>query len=248
MKSSSFHVLPILAAMLCFLSSCTNSDQSKTAGSTTTDSSTGDAIVTPATPVNTIVTTPQGIVSIRHRVKDFNAWRLVYESNDSARLANGLHNYVISRGVDDSSMVMVALKVDDMTKAKAFVSSAGLKQVMQKGGVIGTPIISFATMMFQDTSMLSSYVRSLTTFSVKDYAAWVKAFKEGEQERIDNGITVRAYGHDPDDSNKVRLVTAIMDSAKAHTYWNSDMLKKRRAASGVITAPERFVYRVVKRY
>ena len=39
-----------------------------------------------------------------------------------------------------------------------------------------------------------------------------------------------------------------MDSAKANAYWNSDMLKQRRAASGVVGKPERFVYVIEKRY
>jgi hypothetical protein len=39
-----------------------------------------------------------------------------------------------------------------------------------------------------------------------------------------------------------------MDTAKAFAYYKSDILKKRRAESGVIGEPERFLYRVVQRY
>jgi hypothetical protein len=142
----------------------------------------------------------------------------------------------------------VALKVDDMAKAKAFAKDPSLKQAMQKGGVTGTPSFSFVTITFQDTAAISSDLRSRTTFTVKDWDAWQKSFQEGEQQRKDNGITVRAFGHDADDEKKVVLVTAILDTAKAYAYWKSDMLKQRRAASGVVGEPERFVYRVVKRY
>ena len=75
-----------------------------------------------------------------------------------------------------------------------------------------------------------------------------KAFEDAKQERLDNGIAVRAYGHNSDNDKKVVLVTAIMDTAKAFAYYKSDMLKKRRAESGVIGEPERFLYRVVQRY
>jgi len=44
------------------------------------------------------------------------------------------------------------------------------------------------------------------------------------------------------------LVGAVLDTAKAHAYWKSDMLKQRRAAGGVIGTPQRVVYTVVKRY
>jgi hypothetical protein len=59
---------------------------------------------------------------------------------------------------------------------------------------------------------------------------------------------LRAYGYDPDDNHNVVLIAAVMDTAKANAYWNSDMLKQRRAASGVVGKPERIVYTVVKRY
>jgi len=83
---------------------------------------------------------------------------------------------------------------------------------------------------------------------VKDWDAWQKSFEEGKQERIDNGIVERAFGHDADDNKKVSLVTAVTDTAKAFAYYKSDALKKRRAASGVIGEPKRFLYRVVQRY
>jgi len=82
----------------------------------------------------------------------------------------------------------------------------------------------------------------------KDWDAWQKSFEDGKQERIDNGLTVRVVGHDPDDNKKVSLVTAVMDTAKASAYWKSDMLKKRRAAGGVIGEPKRFVFTIARRY
>src|SRR6202035_4156103 len=128
----------------------------------------------------------------------------------------------------DSNIVLVAVKVDDMAKAKAFAKGASLKKAMQKSGVTGPPSISFVTIVFQDTADISSPFRSRTTYTVKDWDVWQKAFEEGKQERIDNGIAVRAYGHDADDNKKVALVTALIDTAKANAYWKSDMLKKRR--------------------
>jgi sucrose-6-phosphate hydrolase SacC (GH32 family) len=145
-------------------------------------------------------------------------------------------------------MVLVAVKCDDMAKAKAFAKDPSLKKAMQKGGVTGAPSFSFVTMTFQDTAVISSDMMSRTTFTVKDWDAWQKSFEEGRQQRLDNGITVRAYGHDPDDNKKVVLVTALTDTAKAFAWYKSDELKKRREAGGVIGEPKRFLFRVVQRY
>jgi hypothetical protein len=248
MLSSRFLQMSLLTAVL-FLSSCNGTEEKASTDKTGSDSTTTTtAATTEPVAASTTVTTPQNMILVKHKVSNFTKWKASYDAHDSMRLAGGMHSYVIGRNVDDSNMVLVSVKADDMAKAKAFAKNPSLKQAMQKGGVTGTPSFAFITMTFQDTATISSDIRSLTTFTVKDWAAWEKAFAEGKQERIDNGLVVRAYGHDADDSNKVTLVTALMDTAKAHAYWKSDMLKKRRAASGVIGEPVRFVFHIVQRY
>lgn len=212
------------------------------------DSTAADSTKAAVIPKTTIITTPQNIMVVTHKVSNFAKWQTSYDAHDSFRLVNGIHSYVIGRGAQDSNMVLVAVKVDDMAKAKSFAKDPSLKKAMQKGGVIGVPSFAFITMTFQDTAVISSNLRSRTSFTVKDWNAWQKSFQEGEQERLDNGITVRAFGHVADDDKKVVLVTAIIDTAKAYAYWKSDMLKQRISASGVVGGPERFLYKVVKRY
>lgn len=246
MISSRFLPASFLAAVL-FLSSCNGNEENTNTGTTGSDSTSTTATPEPVTP-STIISTPQSMMVVKHKVSNFGKWKASYDAHDSMRLAGGMHSYVIGRGVTDSNMVLVAVKTDDMARAKAFAKDPSLKQAMQKGGVTGKPAFSFTTMTFQDTVAITSNIRSLTTFTVKNWDAWQKGFQEGKQERMENGITDRAYGHDADDNNKVTLVTALTDTAKAASYWKSDMLKKRRAASGVIGEPERFVYRVVQRY
>jgi hypothetical protein len=247
MQQSRITVMLFCAAMAFFLISC-NNNADKT--STDADTNNKQTVTTenPPAAASTIVTTPMGMMAVTHKVADFDKWKASYDAHDSLRLASGIHSYVIGRAANDPNTVFVVTKVDDMAKAKAFSKDASLKQAMQKGGVMGTPKMSFAIMTYQDTATISTPLRSRTTFTVKDWDAWVKSFGEGKQERLDNGIVDRAYGHDADDNKKVTLVTAITDSTKAAAYWNSDMLKKRRAAGGVIGTPDRFVYRMVQRY
>jgi len=119
---------------------------------------------------------------------------------------------------------------------------------MHKGGVIGAPSISFNTIVYQDMSPNMPDLRSMTTFTVKDWDAWKTAFEGNRQMRKDNGVTDRAYGYDMDDNHKVTVVTAINDTAKAKAFWKSDLLKQKRAESGVVGEVKRFVYRVVQTY
>jgi hypothetical protein len=201
-----------------------------------------------APPVNTIVTTPQNMVVVMQKVANYEKWKMGYDGHDSVRQSHGVHNYVIGRGLMDSNMVIVALKIDDTAKAMAFAKDPDLKKVMQKAGVVGKPTMAFTTAFWQDTATIDSKIRSRTVFMVKDWDAWQKSFEEGKQERMDNGIVARSIGHDLHDNKKVYLVTAVMDTAKAFAYYKSDALKKRRAASGVVGEPVRFLYRIVQRY
>ena len=245
MKQIRFTGLLFYAAVIFLFSSCSGGGEK----TTTTDSTMTDTTAKMAPPpVSTIVTTPQNMVVVMQKIGNFEKWKMAYDGHDSARMASGVHNYVIGRGLKDSNAVLVALKIDDTTKAMAFAKDPGLKKAMQKGGVIGAPMISFVTAVWQDTSAIDSKLRSRTTFTVKDFDAWQKSFEEGKQERTDNGITVRAILHDLHDNKKVILVTAISDTAKAFAYYKSDALKKRRAAAGVVGEPVRFLYNVVQRY
>jgi len=246
MKQFKLNLLPLFAAVAIVLSSCSGGGSTEEKNADTTSSTATD---TQKVAASTIVTTPQAMMLVTHKVSNFQKWLAAFEANDSFKLANGIHNYVVGRGFEDSNTVFVATRADNMEKAKAFAKSADLKKAMQKSGVVGAPVISFITLTWQDTARLdNTTLRSRTNFSVKDWTAWVKGFTEGKSEREGNGIIDRAYGHDPNDDTKVELVTALTDTAKAFAYYKSDELKNRRAASGVIGEPKRFLFYVVKRY
>lgn len=237
--------LSILGIAFIFLFSSCDGNEEKTEAVTT---DTTAAAKTDSSTTSEVVTTPQTILIVRHKVANFAKWKMSYDGHDSMRLAYGIHNYIIGRGVDDSNMVMVATKADDAAKAKAFGKDPSLKAAMQKGGVVGAPSISLTTVVYQDMSKNMSDLRSMTFFTVKDWDAWKKAFESNRQVRTDNGLTDRAYGYDVDDNHKVTLVVAINDTAKANAYWKSDLIKQKRAESGVVGEVKRFVYHVVQKY
>lgn len=244
MKQLKFLSTLAIACVLLF-SSC-GGDEETTTDTTTDSTTTADSAA--ISPMSNLNTTPETIMIVRHKVGDFAKWKISYDAHDSLRTANGMHSYVIGRGVEDSNMVMVAVKADDLVKAKAFSKDASLKAAMQKGGVTGNPEIKFSTVVYQDMSPGMSDLRSMTFFTVKDWDAWKTAFESNRQFRADQGLTDRAYGYDPDDNKKVTLVVAINDSAKANAYWRSDLIKQKRAESGVVGEVKRFVYRVVQKY
>ena len=246
MKSPRFLPLLLWAALVCGTLSCGGNDADTETETTVTDTTDTTTTTTQPTAAPAIDTTPIHLLLIRQKVRHFAAWKPTYDARDSLRQANGLHNYVLGRGVEDTSAVLIALRADDIEKAKAYARSTELRQAMQKGGVIGSPSFHFLTTTYRNTATDNSTLRSIAWFSVKDWATWRSRFESGRAEREANGLTDRAYGHDVDNNRKVLVAFAITDSAKARAYWRSDGLKQRRTAAGVTGEPQRLMYQVVQ--
>jgi len=237
--------IPIIMAF-CF-TSCNNGGDEKKADATTTATpdTTAAKPVTPAAP-----TKPGNMLVIIHKVANYAKWLPVFEADDSARTANGLTKYVLGRGMgNDSNTVMVALKMADVDKAKAFGNSPALKAAMKTGGVIGAPAVYFEEPVMMDTTTLAPTVpRVMVTHKVKDWEAWKKEFDSHKQTRIDAGLVDRVVGHSVDDTHSVRIVFAINDMAKAKAFMASKDLKDKMAAAGVEGPPTFWYYTVAKKY
>jgi hypothetical protein len=235
----------LCTAATVFLFSCGNSDNTTT---TETTADTAATTTADAAPVSTVTTAPENMMTVVHTVSDYDKWLAGFESADSMKLANGLHNYVVGRNVDNPNLLLVATKADDVAKAKAFGQSADLKEAMKKHGVTGKPSVAYVTTVYQDTGTINTDLRARTTVTVKDFDAWKTSFESRRQDRLDAGLIDRMYGYDPDDKNKVTIVVAVTDTAKASAFWNSDKLKADMEKGGVVGKPERFVFRIAKRY
>src|SRR5262249_17162333 len=104
MKQSKLLSMLFGAVTTLFLVSCGSGEKKKSSYSTTTDTTSATTTTTEAAPVNTIITTPQNMAIVRHKVANFAKWMVAYDADDSARLANGLHNFVIERDDKDTNM------------------------------------------------------------------------------------------------------------------------------------------------
>ena len=243
-------LLSLAVVMSALFYSCNNDSEKKeeapkTDAMTTAPAAPAAAPVTPAAPEK-----PGSFLLVVHKVANYAKWLPVYESDDSARSANGLSNYVLGRGIgSDSNTVLVAMKMADVAKAKALTNSPFLKEKMKKGGVIGAPIsVNFTEVVWRDTSTNSMTTRVIVTHKVKDWDAWKKEFDSHKQARMDAGLVDRSIGHSVDDNHLVTLVFAISDMAKAKAFMASKDLKDKMAAAGVVGPPSFFYYTVAKKY
>jgi len=77
------------------------------------------------------------------KVKDWDAWKKVFDENKQSRIDNGFMDRGIGHAIDDNHQVSVVFAVTDMKKAKAFLQSKDLKDKMEKAGVEGKPMPFF---------------------------------------------------------------------------------------------------------
>lgn len=80
---------------------------------------------------------------VRHKVADFDKWKLEYEDHRSAREAAGLKDLYIWCNEDDPNEVILLFEVSDVAKAKEFTGSPDAKEKRQAAGVQGSPDIQF---------------------------------------------------------------------------------------------------------
>jgi hypothetical protein len=240
-----FATLAIATSVL--LLSC-NSGGEKKASDTPADTSTVKKDTTAAPAPAPVPSGPALIMTVTHKVANYTKWKSGYDSHDSVRVAHGLHNYVIARGVEDSNMVMVALKMDDVAKAKEMGGSKEMQERMKKSGVVGPASISYSETVMNDTTAIQQTVRLMVRHKVKDWDTWKKAFDDHKQKRIDAGLTDRVVAHAVGDDHSVTLVFAVADVDKAKAFSKSADLKDIMNKAGVVGPPTFFFYRIAERF
>ena len=190
---------------------------------------------------------PTKILLVQHKVADFAKWKAGYLAHDSMRMAAGLSQFRLARGIDDSNMVVVMNIMQDLKKAKDFGASDDLKKAMKDAGVVDTPKADFLQMVRGDTSMVPQMERLMVAHKVKDYGVWLKAFDaEGTATRASFGLMDKAIGRGIEDSNMVYVIFAVTDIAKAKARAQSPELKKIMDDGGVEGIPSALFYRLVK--
>lgn len=84
---------------------------------------------------------------VRHNVRDYDAWRTVYDEFDQERRSMGVTDDAVFQSVDDPNDVTVWHDFAAADEARAFVSSEALRNATQRAGVQGEPEIWFVSQM-----------------------------------------------------------------------------------------------------
>ena len=80
---------------------------------------------------------------VRHKVADYTRWKEAFDAHLNVRKAAGETDYRVLQSVDDPREVTLFFDWNSLENARRFASSDGLKQAMQRAGVVGDPEIRF---------------------------------------------------------------------------------------------------------
>ena len=82
------------------------------------------------------------IVIVQHHVRDFDAWRPVFEDHRAFREQYGCSGHLLYRSMDDPGDVTIVMQFPSRERAEAFARDPGLKEAMDRGGVDSEPRMS----------------------------------------------------------------------------------------------------------
>ena len=75
------------------------------------------------------------VTLVHHRVRDFDAWKQVYDSVRDVQRDGGVRYQRVMRSADDPNMVVVVHEFESGDAAKAFFDNPALRDAMQRAGV-----------------------------------------------------------------------------------------------------------------
>ena len=81
------------------------------------------------------------IVIVQHKVRDFDAWKGVFDEHGQVRRKYGATGHEIYRGIDEITIVN---HFPSKPQAEAFAADPSLKEAMATGGVVSEPVMTWA--------------------------------------------------------------------------------------------------------
>jgi heme-degrading monooxygenase HmoA len=84
------------------------------------------------------------IIIVQHKVRDYDAWKPVFDEHGDVRRRHGATGHELYRGLHDPNEVTVVNHFASREQAEAFAADPSLKAAMERGGVISEPRITWA--------------------------------------------------------------------------------------------------------
>ena len=82
-------------------------------------------------------------VAVQHKVRDYKAWRMVFDNFITTRKSAGEQSFKIWRTEEDPNDLNLLFQWDSSENARSFMTSTELQTAMQEAGVDERPKIQY---------------------------------------------------------------------------------------------------------
>ena len=80
---------------------------------------------------------------VHHKVKDYAAWRKVFDDLTAMRTGYGCTGHKVFQSPADSNEITILTEWKDIERAKAYATSDDLRDGMKNAGVLSQPDVMF---------------------------------------------------------------------------------------------------------
>jgi len=177
-------------------------------------------------------------LSVSHEVSDYTKWKAEFDEHSSLRIEAEIKDVFVKRDINNSNSVTVFFQVNDLNKAKAFITSPNLKEAMTKSGVVTAPVFAFYKSTAECSAINTSALVNTITHSVKDFSAWKLVFDAGEELRKNAGIHDNVILRSLSDENSITVLGSSSSASKLYEFMSNPDLKAAMEKAGVNSKPE----------
>lgn len=177
-------------------------------------------------------------VAVRFPVRDYDEWRTHFDQVESARREAGALGHHVNRVDDDPNEVIVYLALSDLERMQAFASSAELRDIMQRAGVVGPPDFTWMTPVREAAVQDRELPAFMLTHRVADFDRWLEGYDAADELRREHGIIGHAAARSLGDPAIAIVYHQAETFEELEQFLNLAELKEAMQQAGVISEPD----------
>jgi hypothetical protein len=175
---------------------------------------------------------------LSYQVADFDAWKAVFDDNEQGRIDHGYLGHHVNRAEDDPNSLGIFLAVEDVDRAKAYVTSDEVKSLMAGAGVSSAPEVMWVTPVREAIVWDRELPGMIVSHRVEDFDNWLAEYDAVGELQRSYGIIGQAANRSIDDPSLVVVYHQAETFDTLRTFLRSDDLRAAMKEAGAISEPE----------
>jgi uncharacterized protein (DUF1330 family) len=177
---------------------------------------------------------------VHHKVRDYDAWKPVFDEHEGVRVSHGEVEHRIYRMCADPNSVAIHNDFPTVEAARGFMADPSLQEAMERGGVEGDPGTGFLGLterkVYVEGGEADPVILVIHHF-VDDAATWKPVFDEHEAVRRSHAATEHRVFQDPLNPNRIVVHVDFPTEAAAQGFAADPSLPEAISRSGVQGEP-----------